>query len=121
MILPVRLSAVSRPDYSSLVALVDPQVPFLCIPPALAAELGLHQIDTRMMRDAGGNPCVCPYMGPVMVEARGAKAHMGAVVCGSEVVLGQAALSALGLFADERHGKVYTHATPAVLHSLHAR
>lgn len=119
MILPIRLSNASDSSTEvSTVATVDTTVPYLCLPAAMAEELGLQKVDTRPVRDADGKVVPCAYVGPVLVEARGAKAHMGAVTCGSELVLGRAALAALGLVADERHGKVYTDGEAVRLPSI---
>lgn len=111
MILPIRISAPSTGDgtaATSLIATVDTSTSYLHLTPEIAGQLGLQQIDTRSVRDAEGQHALCPYVGPVLVEARGIKAYMGAVVCGTEVILGRAALAALGLVADDLHGKVYT-------------
>ena len=110
MILPLRLTALHADGTSTsldLVGTVDPTSPHLCIPSEIAERLSLQSCDTRAMRTTGGETLQCPYVGPLMVEAKGVRAYAGAVACGSEVVVGHSALASLGLVADEVFGKVY--------------
>lgn len=68
--------------------LADSGSVYLCIPPHVAAELGLEEIERKTVYTADGLPRSCPYVGPVRVRCGNRGCFVGAIVLGEEVLLG---------------------------------
>ncbi len=78
-------------------ALVDTGVNILCLPPALATELQLAEVEKRRVRLADGAQRWVPYVGPVQLSFGKRRSFAGAFVLGDEVRVGAVALGDLDL------------------------
>ena len=68
--------------------LVDSGLTYLCIPSHIAHQLGLEPLETREATLADGNSQSVPYVGPIQVTFENRNCFVGAVVLGTEVLLG---------------------------------
>ena len=86
----VTLSNPTRPELTSLPvsALADSGAVHLCIPEHLAIQLQLAELERREVVLADGRRQTVPYMGPVEVRFRNRRCFTGAMVLGTEVLLG---------------------------------
>ena len=84
------LSNPTRPDLAPLEvsALADSGAVHLCIPEHLAIQLSLAELDRREVVLADGHRRTVPYVGPVEVRFRNRRCFTGAMVLGTEVLLG---------------------------------
>jgi clan AA aspartic protease len=78
-------------------ALVDTGVLHLCIPPHIAFQLKLRQLDEREVVIADGTRKVVPYVGPLQVTFKNRNCFTGAMVMGEEVLLGAIPLEDMDL------------------------
>jgi clan AA aspartic protease len=78
-------------------ALVDTGANVLCIPPALATELQLDEVEKRQVKVADGGTHWVPYVGPVQLSFGKRHSFGGACVIGNEVLIGAIALQDLDL------------------------
>jgi clan AA aspartic protease len=78
-------------------ALVDTGANILCIPPALATELQLDEVEKRQVVLADGAKHWVPYVGPVQLSFDKRHSFGGAFVIGNEVLVGAIALQDLDL------------------------
>jgi clan AA aspartic protease len=78
-------------------ALVDRGANILCIPPALATELQLDEVEKRQVVLADGAKHWVPYVGPVQLSFDKRHSFGGAFVIGDEVLVGAIALQDLDL------------------------
>ena len=78
-------------------ALVDTGANILCIPPALATELQLDEVEKREVVLADGAKHWVPYVGPVQLSFGKRHSFGGAFVVGDEVLVGAIALQDLDL------------------------
>ncbi len=78
-------------------AMVDTGANILCIPPALAAELQLDEVEKRQVVLADGAKHWVPYVGPVQLSFDKRHSFGGAFVIGNEVLVGAIALQDLDL------------------------
>jgi clan AA aspartic protease len=78
-------------------ALVDTGANTLCIPPALAAELQLEEVEKRKVVMADGSKHWVPYVGPVQLSFDKRRSFGGAFVLGDEVLVGAIAFQDLDL------------------------
>ncbi len=78
-------------------ALVDTGANILCIPPTLAAELQLDEVEKRQVTVADGSTHWVPYVGPVQLSFGKRHSFGGAFVMGDEVLIGAIALQDLDL------------------------
>ena len=98
----LRLSNPARPDLEEIdaVALVDTGALHLCIPPHVAAQLGLLPAERREVRTADGAVHLVDYVLPVRIGLLGRTCGTGALVLGDEVLLGAIALEDMDLLVD---------------------
>jgi len=84
------LSNPTRPDLAPLEvsALADSGAVHLCIPEHLAIQLSLAELERRELVLADGHRRTVPYVGPVEVRFRNRRCFTGAMVLGTEVLLG---------------------------------
>ena len=68
--------------------LVDTGSTYLCIPSHVAVQLGLKELDTREVTLADGLSKLVPYVGPIKVSFEKRFCFVGALVIGTEVLLG---------------------------------
>lgn len=69
-------------------ALADTRAMYLCLPAHVQLQLGLDEIDRREAPFADGSRKLVPYVGPVELRFKNRVAFTGALVLGSEVLLG---------------------------------
>jgi clan AA aspartic protease len=78
-------------------AFVDTGANILCIPPTLATELQLDEVEKREVVLADGAKHWVPYVGPVQLSFGKRHSFGGAFVVGDEVLVGAIALQDLDL------------------------
>ena len=86
----LKLANSRRPDLAAieLDALADTGAPHLCIPEHVALQLQLDELEKREVTIAGGSRRLVPYMGPVTVSFANRQCYAGAMVLGTEALLG---------------------------------
>ena len=86
----IKLSNPRQPDLQpiELSSLVDTGALMLCIPQAVAFQLGLEELDKRPVTIADGSSHQVPYVGPVRVDFENRFCFVGALVIGDETLLG---------------------------------
>lgn len=86
----VSISNPTRPELAALEvsALADTGAVHLCIPEHLAIQLCLGELERRELVLADGHRRTVPYVGPVEVRFRNRRCFTGAMVLGTEVLLG---------------------------------
>jgi hypothetical protein len=86
----VLLSNPTRPELLALQvsALADSGAVHLCIPEHLALQLQLSELERRELVLADGHRRSVPYVGPVEVRFGNRRCFTGAMVLGTEVLLG---------------------------------
>lgn len=72
----------------SVQALADTGAMYLCLPPSVASELGLRELERRDIVLADGSRRLVPYGGPVEVRFANRRCFVGAMLVGDEVLLG---------------------------------
>ncbi len=70
------------------VCMVDSGATYLCIPPHLALQLGLSELQKREVTLADGSVKLVPYSGPIKVEFEDRLCFVGAMVMGDQCLLG---------------------------------
>ncbi len=68
--------------------LVDSGATYLCIPPHLANQLQLKELQKREVTLADGSSNLVPYVGPIKVEYANRLCFVGAMVLGDQTLLG---------------------------------
>lgn len=86
----ISLSNPRKPELKSLEvkSLVDTGAVMLCIPEHMANQLSLEQNGTRDVSTADGKSHKVPYVGPVKVTFEDRLCFVGALVIGTEPLLG---------------------------------
>jgi clan AA aspartic protease len=86
----VRLANARRPDLAvvEIDALADTGALHLCIPPHVALQLQLDELEKREVTIADGSMRLVPYVGPVIVSFANRQCYAGAMVLGDEALLG---------------------------------
>jgi clan AA aspartic protease len=86
----VRLANARRPDLAvvEIDALADTGALHLCIPPHVALQLQLDELEKREVTIADGSMRLVPYVGPVIVSFANRQCYAGALVLGDEALLG---------------------------------
>jgi clan AA aspartic protease len=69
-------------------ALVDPGALHFCIPESVALQLKLEEIERRQVTVASGATMTVPYVGPIKVSMGNRSCFTGAMVQGSQALLG---------------------------------
>ncbi len=79
-----------RPAQAALqvMALADTGVAYLCLPVAVAEELGVVELERREVALADGSRRLVPYAGPIEVRFGNRRCYVGAMLMGDEVLLG---------------------------------
>jgi clan AA aspartic protease len=90
-------------------ALVDTGANTLCIPPTLASELQLDEVERRQVTVADGSTHWVPYVGPVQLSFGKRHSFGGAFVLGNEVLVGAIALQDLDLIVAPALETVTVH------------
>ena len=68
--------------------LVDSGATYLCIPPHMAIQLGVKELQKREVTLADGGVKLVPYVGPLKVEFENRLCFVGAMVMGDQCLLG---------------------------------
>jgi clan AA aspartic protease len=86
----ILLANPKRPEFGPIEvnALVDTGAMHLCLPQHVATELQLEELDQREVTIADGSKRRVSYMGPVLTAFGNRRCVTGAMVLGSEVLLG---------------------------------
>jgi clan AA aspartic protease len=86
----ITLSNPTRPELTPLPgsALADSGAVHLCLPEHLAIQLQLAELERREVVLADGRRRSVPYVGPVEVRFGNRRCFTGAMVLGTEVLLG---------------------------------
>jgi clan AA aspartic protease len=69
-------------------ALVDTGALHLCIPPHIAIQLKLNELEKREETFADGTKKLVPYVGPIEIRFANRRCFVGAMVLGDEPLLG---------------------------------
>lgn len=98
----IQLRNPLRPDQASLQvpALADTGAAYLCLPPAIAAGIGLAELERREVTLADGSRRLVPYAGPVEVRFGSRRCFVGALLMGDEVLLGAIPMEDLDLVIE---------------------
>ncbi|MBU3694048.1 MAG: clan AA aspartic protease [Rhodocyclaceae bacterium] len=100
-------------------ALVDTGAVHLCLPPDIAAALGLAQLELREVTLADGRRIDVPYCGPVEVRFGNRRCFTGAMVLGDEPLLGAIPMEDLDLVVlPGRQTVVVNPASPHIATSV---
>jgi clan AA aspartic protease len=104
----LRLANDARPELEEIdaEALVDTGALHLCIPEHIALQLQLRTVEPREVILADGKPHQVPYVSPVRIELLGRHSVCGALVLGSEVLLGALAMEDMDLVIEPARRKV---------------
>ena len=92
---PVRVNA--RADTGSLM---------LCVPDTVARQLDVALESTRDVEVADGRQAKVPYVGPVRVRFGDRTCFVGALVMGTEVLLGAVPMNDMDLVVNPKLGQV---------------
>jgi clan AA aspartic protease len=68
--------------------LVDTGALMMCIPPSIAHQLQLHDLDKRPVTIADGSSKEVPYVGPIRIDFENRFCFTGAIVISDEPILG---------------------------------
>lgn len=84
------ISNPRRPDLAAVEveALADTGAVHLCIPQHVQVQLQLEQVDQEEATLADGTQVMVPYVGPILLRFKNRTGFSGALVLGSEVLLG---------------------------------
>lgn len=95
----VRLENVRRPDLAPVEApaLADTGALHLCVPEHVALQLGLDEFERREVTLADGSRRLVSYVGPLLVTVANRKGLAGAMVLGTEILLGAIPMEDLDL------------------------
>lgn len=95
----VRLENVRRPDLAPIEApaLADTGALHLCVPEHVALQLGLDEFDRREVTLTDGSRRLVSYVGPLLVTVANRKGLAGAMVLGTEILLGAIPMEDLDL------------------------
>ena len=86
----LKLSNPARAELSGIevTAMADTGAMHLRIPPSVAIQLRLEELEKREVTLADGNRHLIPYVGPLLVRFGNRSCFTGAMVLGDEVLLG---------------------------------
>ena len=95
----LKLSNPARAELSGIevTAMADTGAMHLCIPPSVAIQLRLEELEKREVTLADGNRHLIPYVGPLLVRFGNRSCFTGAMVLGDEVLLGAIPMEDLDL------------------------
>ncbi len=71
-----------------ITALVDTGALHLCIPPHVALQLELNELEKREVTLADGEKRLVPYVGPIEIRFANRRCFVGAMILGDETLLG---------------------------------
>ncbi|MCA3564826.1 MAG: clan AA aspartic protease [Methylocystis sp.] len=80
-------------------ALVDTGALHLCIPESIAIQLNLKELERRQVTIADGSTRAVPYVGPIKISKGNRSCFTGAMVLGSQVLLGAIPMEDMDLVA----------------------
>lgn len=82
--------------------LVDSGATYLCIPPHVALQLGVSELQKREVTLADGSVKLVPYVGPIKVEFDNRLCFTGAMVLGDQCLLGAIPMEDMDLVIHPR-------------------
>jgi clan AA aspartic protease len=82
--------------------LVDSGSVFLCIPPHIASQLQIQNLETRPVTLADGSVRSVPYAGPVKVNFSDRSCFVGALIMGTEVLLAAVPMEDMDLVVEPK-------------------
>lgn len=87
---PLAIRNPQRPELAELVvdAMADTGSMYLCIPEHVAVQMAFETLETREVTLADGRRRSVPYVGPVQLTFGNRGCYVGALVLGTEVLLG---------------------------------
>ena len=96
---PLSLSNPTRRELLPLevTALADTGALHLCIPPHVAIQLELSELEKREVTLADGSKKLIPYVGPIELKFGNRRCFVGAMILGDEVLLGAIPMEDLDL------------------------
>ena len=83
-------------------ALVDTGAMHLCLPEHIALQLALSELEKREVTLADGRKLLVPYMGPLLVSFETRRCFVGAMILGTEPLLGAIPMEDMDLIVDPR-------------------
>jgi clan AA aspartic protease len=89
--------------------IVDTGATYLCIPPAIALQLKLEELQKRDVKLANGSVVEVPYVGPLKIEFEDRSCFVGAMVMGDTVLLGAIPLEDMDLIVHPKLLKLSVH------------
>jgi clan AA aspartic protease len=107
----VELRNPVRPELAALGvrALADTGAMYLCIPEAVAIQLGLVAHEQREVALADGRRRTVDYVGPVEVRFGNRRCFVGAMVLGDQVLLGAIPMEDMDLVVHPQTRQVAVH------------
>ena len=95
----LKLTNSRRPELAAVEvdALADTGALHLCIPEHIALQLQLDELEKREITIADGSRRLVPYMGPLIVSFANRQCYSGAMVLGTEALLGAIPLEDMDL------------------------
>lgn len=81
-------------------AMADSGALLMCIPPHVALQLQLEELEQREVTLADGRRHLVPYVGPLQVQFRNRRCFTGALVLGDEALLGSVPMEDLDILID---------------------
>ena len=99
--------------------LVDSGATYLCIPPHLADQLQLKELQKREVTLADGSSNLVPYVGPIKVEYANRLCFVGAMVLGDQTLLGAIPMKDMDLVIHPKLFQLSVNPeSPNVVHGL---
>jgi clan AA aspartic protease len=104
----VKLANPRFPDLAPVEvhALADTGSVHLCIPEHIAIQLNLEEVDRREVTLADGSRQTVPYMGPISIFVANRRGFAGAMVLGSQVLLGAIPMEDMDLVINPKTQQV---------------
>jgi len=111
-----RLENFSKLDVNCI---VDSGAFTLCIPEHIQLQLGLVELEKREVTLANGSKQLIPYVGPVQVNFQNRLSFCGAIVLGTEVLLGAIPMEDMDvLIHPQQHKLIVNPLSPNIASGL---
>jgi clan AA aspartic protease len=104
--LPLRNPKLPEQQPVEVRAMADTGSVFLLIPEHVRLQLQLEELEKREVTLADGSRKMVPYVGPVELRFKNRGAYVGAIVMGTEVVLGAIPMEDMDLVVLPRDQRV---------------
>lgn len=101
------------------VCLVDTGATYMCVPPHVALQLGLKELQKREVTLADGTSLLVPYVGPLKVEFEDRLCFVGAMFLGDQCLMGAIPMEDMDLIVHPKLLKLSVNpASPNVASGL---